>query len=67
MLKAELYLQMHDQALAQRELDTLTTLCPSGCDERDVLTKAMAAYVPPTGATPAAATPVTPVTGGASN
>lgn len=49
----ELYLQMHDQASAQKELDTLASLCPSGCDERDALTKAMAAYVPP--AAPAAA------------
>jgi tetratricopeptide (TPR) repeat protein len=67
----ELYLQMHDQTSAQHELDTLTTLCPSGCDERDVLTKAMAAYVPPAGTTPAAATvpgtPATPAAGGASN
>jgi tetratricopeptide (TPR) repeat protein len=63
----ELYLQMHDQASAQHELDTLSTLCPSGCEERDVLTKAVAAYVPPASATPAAATPATPATGGASN
>ncbi|MBL6939098.1 MAG: tetratricopeptide repeat protein [Alphaproteobacteria bacterium] len=66
----ELYLQMHDQTSAQHELDTMTTLCPSGCDERDVLTKAMAAYVPPAGATPAATTTppaTTPSSGGASN
>ena len=63
----ELYLQMHDQASAQHELDTLSTLCPSGCEERDVLTKAVAAYVPAAGATPAAAAPATPATGGASN
>ena len=43
----ELYLQMHDPASAQKELDTLASLCPDGCDERDTLTKAIAAYVPP--------------------
>ena len=56
----ELYLQMHDQPSAQKELDTLASLCPSGCDERDALTKAMAAYVPPAGATPAAVSTTTP-------
>jgi predicted Zn-dependent protease len=56
----ELYLQMHDMTLAQAELTTLAGLCPSGCDERDMLTKAIAAYVPPAGATPVAtATPAT--------
>jgi tetratricopeptide (TPR) repeat protein len=54
----ELYLQMHDQASAQHELDTLASLCPSGCDERDTLTKAMATYA--SAATPAtAAAPAT--------
>ncbi len=43
----ELYLQMHDLPSAQKELDTLASLCPSGCDERDTLTKAIAAYAPP--------------------
>lgn len=52
----ELYLQMNDLPSAQNELATLATLCPSGCDERDTLTKSIAAYVPPAGATPAAAT-----------
>lgn len=57
----ELYLQMHDQASAQKELDTLASLCPSGCDERDALTKAMAAYVPPAASnTSTAAAPATP-------
>jgi len=62
----ELYLQMHDMASAQAELTTLAGLCPSGCDERDMLTKAIAAYVPPAGATPVAtaapATPAAPAT-----
>ncbi|MEI9992102.1 MAG: tetratricopeptide repeat protein [Rhizomicrobium sp.] len=40
----ELYLQMHDPASAQKELDTLASLCPDGCEERDTLTKAIAAY-----------------------
>jgi hypothetical protein len=44
-------------------MNTLVTLCPDGCDERDALTKALAAYVPPAppatapGATPAPAQP----------
>jgi tetratricopeptide (TPR) repeat protein len=42
----ELYLQMHDLASAQKELATLASLCPSGCDERDTLTRAISAYVP---------------------
>jgi len=48
----ELYLDMHDPVSAQKELDTLASLCPSGCVERDTLTKSIAAYVPPA-ATPA--------------
>jgi len=43
----ELYLQMNDPASAKKELDTLASLCPHGCDERDTLQKAIAAYVPP--------------------
>ncbi|HEX4302460.1 MAG TPA: tetratricopeptide repeat protein [Rhizomicrobium sp.] len=54
----ELYLQMHDLPSAQHELDTLASLCPSGCDERDTLTKAVAAYAP----APAPATQATPAT-----
>ena len=54
----ELYLQKHDLPSAQKELDTLAALCPSGCDERDTLTKAIAAYAPPAdAAAPAAASP----------
>ncbi|HEV2653254.1 MAG TPA: tetratricopeptide repeat protein [Rhizomicrobium sp.] len=54
----ELYLQMHDMPSAQHELETLASLCPSGCDERDTLTKAISAYAPATNATAApAATP----------
>lgn len=48
----ELYLQMHDMASAQKEQTTLASLCPSGCDERDTLDKAVAAYTQV--ATPAA-------------
>ncbi|MEI9993436.1 MAG: tetratricopeptide repeat protein [Rhizomicrobium sp.] len=40
----ELYLQMHDPASAQRELDTLASLCPDGCAERETLSKAIATY-----------------------
>jgi len=53
----ELYLQMNNMTAAQGELTTLASLCPSGCDERDMLTKAIAAYVPPAAATPATAAP----------
>ena len=42
----ELYLQMHDSASAANEMKTLEALCPSGCDERETLGKAMAAYAP---------------------
>jgi hypothetical protein len=28
-------------------MNTLLILCPDGCDERDALNKALAAYVPP--------------------
>jgi tetratricopeptide (TPR) repeat protein len=53
----ELYLQMHDMASAQKEQTTLASLCPSGCDERETLDKAIAAYAPAPAAGPAAATP----------
>ena len=43
----ELYLMKHDLPSAQKELDTLASLCPDGCDERETLTKSIAAYVPP--------------------
>jgi len=46
----ELYLQKNDVASAQKELVTLANLCPSGCDERDALTKAIADYKPAGGA-----------------
>ncbi len=53
----ELYLQKNDPASAQKELQILASLCPSGCDERDTLTKAMADYKPPAGGPAAATTP----------
>jgi tetratricopeptide (TPR) repeat protein len=40
----ELYLKMHQLASARAQLDELTRLCPSGCDEKDVLTKAITDY-----------------------
>jgi tetratricopeptide (TPR) repeat protein len=52
----ELYLQMGDLNAAHHEMDQLVILCPDGCDERDTLNKALAAYVPP--AAPAAMAPV---------
>jgi tetratricopeptide (TPR) repeat protein len=40
----ELYLNLHDVASAQGQLAELTRLCPSGCDDRDTLTKSIAAF-----------------------
>jgi len=57
----ELFLQMNDLNAAHHEMNELVILCPDGCDERDALNKALAAYVPP--AAPAtAAAPVAPAT-----
>jgi len=56
----ELYLAMNDVGAAHREMNTLVILCPEGCDERDTLSKALAAYVPSAAApatAPAASTP----------
>ena len=60
----ELFLQMNDLDAAHHEMNELVILCPDGCDERDALDKALAAYVPPAAtaspapaATPAAASP----------
>ncbi len=39
-------LAKNDSASAQKELAMLVTLCPSGCDERAALTKAIADYKP---------------------
>ncbi len=50
----ELFLQMNNLNAAHHEMNELVILCPDGCDERDALAKALAAYVPP--ADPAAAT-----------
>jgi predicted Zn-dependent protease len=55
----ELYLQMNQPDNANKELATLASLCPRGCDERDALTKAIAAYQPAAAATPTAAPPAT--------
>jgi predicted Zn-dependent protease len=51
----ELYLQMNDLNKAHAEMNQLVILCPGGCDERDTLNRALAAYVPP--AAPAASAP----------
>lgn len=40
----ELYLDVHDVNSAQGQLTELSRLCPSGCDERDALTKSIAAF-----------------------
>lgn len=40
----ELYLMIHDSASARGQLAELTRLCPDGCEERDVLTKAIDDY-----------------------
>ncbi len=55
----ELYLQKNDPASAQKELAILATLCPSGCDERDTLTKSIADYKPPAAGPAASAAPAT--------
>jgi tetratricopeptide (TPR) repeat protein len=59
----ELYLMMHDSNSADAQLAELTRLCPNDCDEKDVLTKAIADYH--AGAKPAAAT--TPASAAATN
>jgi tetratricopeptide (TPR) repeat protein len=51
----ELYLALHDTASAQAQLAELTRVCPSGCDEKDALTKAIADYA---GSAPPASAPV---------
>lgn len=56
----ELYLQMNDLNAAHHEMNELVILCPEGCDERDTLNKALAAYVPPSVAAPEAVPPATP-------
>ena len=50
----ELYLKMNQLANANAQLAELTRLCPGGCEEKDVLMKAIADY------RLAAATPATP-------
>ena len=42
----ELYLSLNYLPSAQEQLGRLNQLCPSGCDERDALTKAIASYQP---------------------
>jgi tetratricopeptide (TPR) repeat protein len=48
----ELYLGLNYLPQAQEQLARLNQLCPSGCDERDALTKAIASYQPPASAAP---------------
>ena len=40
----ELYLETGDLEMAQERLAELATACPSGCEERDELSEAIAAY-----------------------
>jgi tetratricopeptide (TPR) repeat protein len=40
----KLYILMHDQASAEKEMDALKDVCPSGCDERDHLWSALSNY-----------------------
>jgi tetratricopeptide (TPR) repeat protein len=49
----ELYLGTHFLSSAQGQLDQLARLCPSGCDERDALTEAIATYRAAASAAPA--------------
>jgi len=53
----ELFLQMNNLNAAHHEMNELVILCPDGCDERDALSKALAAYVPPVAAAQATSTP----------
>jgi tetratricopeptide (TPR) repeat protein len=43
----ELYLDKHNLPSAQEQLALLARGCPSGCDERDALTKAIGSYQAP--------------------
>ncbi len=45
--QGELYVEEGDVAKAQQNLDRLVTLCPSGCEEREDLEKAIAAAKKP--------------------
>lgn len=59
----ELYLKLNQLANARTQLAELTRLCPSGCEEKEVLTKSIATYETATASsvTPAAAAqPATP-------
>jgi tetratricopeptide (TPR) repeat protein len=59
----ELYLNMHRVGAAREQLAELTRLCPTGCDERDTLTKSIASYEAAATA-PAAAAPAAPAPAG---
>jgi tetratricopeptide (TPR) repeat protein len=62
----ELYLNMHDLVSAQGQLAELARICPSDCDERDMLTKSIASYQAanaPAATPPPAAPPATSPTG----
>ena len=54
----ELFLQMNDLNAAHREMNQLVILCPDGCEERDMLNTALAAYAS-TAAPVSAAAPAT--------
>jgi tetratricopeptide (TPR) repeat protein len=59
----ELYLNMHDLTNANLQMAELVRLCPSDCDERDALTKAIADYQaanPPAAASATVSAPATP-------
>jgi tetratricopeptide (TPR) repeat protein len=58
----ELYLNIHQLSAAHGQLDELTRLCPDGCDEKDVLTKAIAAYETAAAAPPTPAASAAPAT-----
>ncbi|MHA1570807.1 MAG: tetratricopeptide repeat protein, partial [Alphaproteobacteria bacterium] len=40
----EMFLILNDLASAQRQLETLATICPRGCEQRDDLQQAIEAY-----------------------
>jgi len=53
----ELYLNMHQVDNARGQLAELARICPNDCDERDTLTKSIAAYEAATPAQPATPPP----------
>ncbi|HEY8696562.1 MAG TPA: tetratricopeptide repeat protein [Rhizomicrobium sp.] len=56
----ELYLKIHQLSQARAQVDELTRLCPSDCDEKDALVKAISDYETAANAPPAPAASAAP-------